>query len=101
MATRKDDPHDLHWLVRPKTIRRLWVVFVSVLALTVVAGLFVPLPGHFVWDGEFWFFAAYGFATCAVMIFGSKALGVFLKRPDTYYDEPAAMTRRRRTNHDA
>jgi len=87
MAGKKDDPTELHWLVRPQTIRRLWFVLAGVLALTVVAGLFVKLPGHFVWDGEFWFFAAYGFATCAAMVFGAKALGFILKRPDDYYDD--------------
>lgn len=87
MANKKDDTLDLHWLVRPQTIRRLWIVFAGVLLLTVIAGLFVSLPGHFVWDGEFWFFAAYGFVTCAIMVFGAKALGVFLKRPDDYYDD--------------
>jgi len=87
MANKKHDPHELHWLVRPQTIRRLWLVFIVVLAMTVVAGFFVDLPGHFVWDGEFWFFAAYGFASCAAMVFGAKALGIFLKRPDDYYDD--------------
>ena len=29
---------DDHWLVRPKTIRLLWIVFIAVLALTVLAG---------------------------------------------------------------
>jgi hypothetical protein len=87
MADKKDGPGELHWLVRPQTIRRLWFVLAGVLALTVGAGLFVKLPGHFVWDGEFWFFAAYGFATCAAMVFGAKALGIFLKRPDDYYDD--------------
>jgi len=87
MADKKSDPGELHWLVRPQTIRRLWFVLAGVLALTVVAGLFVKLPGHFVWDGEFWFFAAYGFATCTAMVFGAKALGIILKRPDDYYDD--------------
>ena len=81
------DDEDKHWLVRPRTIRWLWVGFVVVLALTVLAGLFIPSPGHFKWDGQFWFFAAYGLATCAAMVFGSKALGVFLKRSDDYYDD--------------
>lgn len=87
MNDEKINSGDPHWLVRPQTIRRLWFIFAAVLAATVVAGLFVSLPGHFKWDGEFWFFAAYGFATCAVMVFGAKALGFILKRPDNYYDD--------------
>ncbi|MDH3233274.1 MAG: hypothetical protein OEQ29_07090 [Alphaproteobacteria bacterium] len=87
MTDDKSTSEDLHWLVRPQTIRRLWFVFAGVLALTVIAGLFVSLPGHFKWDGEFWFFAAYGFGSCAAMVFGAKALGYLLKRPDNYYDD--------------
>ena len=75
MTDDKNTSENLHWLVRPQTIRRLWFVFAGVLVLTVIAGLFVSLPGHFKWDGEFWFFAAYGFASCAAMVFGAKALG--------------------------
>ena len=78
---------DKHWLLRQKTIRNLWIVMSIVLLATVVAGVFVSLPGHFKWDGYFWFFAVYGFATCAVMVFAAKALGFILKRPDDYYDD--------------
>jgi len=82
-----DDDKNKHWLMREKTIRRLWIGTTIVLLATVVAGFFVSLPGHFNVDGQFWFFAAYGFFTCAVMVFAAKALGFILKRRDTYYDD--------------
>ena len=75
-----------HWLVRPGTIRRLWLVFGLVLAATVVAGPFVHGHAYFWLDGTFAFPAWYGFATCVAMIMLAKGLGVFLKRSDTYYD---------------
>lgn len=75
-----------HWLVRPKTIKILWVVFGVVLALTVAAGALIPIKGYFGADGYFGFFAAYGFGACVVMIVVAKAVGIFLKRPDNYYD---------------
>lgn len=75
-----------HWLTRPETIRRLWMLFALVLALTVGAQLFVDAHGHFALDGTFGFNAWYGFGTCVVMIFFAKLLGLALKRPDTYYD---------------
>jgi hypothetical protein len=75
-----------HWLVRPGTIRRLWVVFIGVLALAVLAGLFVGHRDHGGVEATFGFAAWYGFAACAVLIGGAKLLGAFLKRPDTYYD---------------
>lgn len=76
----------MHWLVRPKTIRRLWVAFVAVLAATVAAGLVVDMHPHF--EAERWpaFFAVYGFLACVAMVAGSKLLGALLKREDTYYD---------------
>ncbi len=76
----------MHWLVRPRTIRLLWTLFVVVLALTVVAGAFVE-EGHEGIAGTFGFGAWFGFAACAVLSLFAKALGVFLKRRDTYYDE--------------
>ena len=69
-----------HWLVRPRTIRLLWGLFIAVLAATVVAGAFVGHAGH-------GFAAWFGFVACAALIVFAKALGVLLKRPGIYYDE--------------
>ena len=35
----------------------------------------------------FGFFAAFGFFACLAMVLFAKFLGVFLKRPDSYYDD--------------
>jgi len=77
----------MHWLVRPETIRKLWVGFIVVLALTVVAEFFVEGHPHFGIDGWPGFNAWFGFIACVIMVFGSKLVGMLLKRPDTYYDE--------------
>ena len=74
-------PHQDHWLVRPGTIRRLWVVFGVILASLILADLFVQHHTHF------GFGAWYGFAVCVVLVLFAKALGATLKRPDTYYDD--------------
>ncbi len=76
-----------HWLVRPRTIRILWGVFVAILAATVVAGAFVGHVGHGGLADTFGFGAWFGFVACAALILFAKALGMLLKRPDTYYDE--------------
>ena len=81
----KDD----HWLVRPATIRLLWIVFIAVLAVTVAAGFWLPGEPHFQIEQLFGFNAIYSFLVCAAMILGAKALGVLLKRRDTYYEERA------------
>lgn len=78
-----------HWLDDQRNVKKLWRGFLVVLALTVIAGFFVDLHPHF--EIEEWsaFNAAYGFITCLLMIVGAKALGVFLKRSDTYYAKDA------------
>ena len=75
-----------HWLVRPETIRILWIIASVVLALTVAAGAFVERHGYFGLDGSFAFNAWYGFATCIGMIVFAKVLGLLLKRRDSWYD---------------
>jgi hypothetical protein len=77
---------EVHWLVRPGTIRGLWVAFVAVLAATVAAGFVFDI--HYNFEIERWpaFFAIFGFVACVAMVVGSKMLGALLKRRDTYYD---------------
>lgn len=76
-----------HWLARPATIRLLWRAFFAVLALTVAAEFAVEREVHFSVEGVFAFGAWYGFLACAALILAAKAIGLWLKRPDHYYDE--------------
>jgi hypothetical protein len=76
-----------HWLVRPSTIRLLWWIFGVILTLTVIAQIFIDLYDYFTLDGFFGFYAIFGFVSCLAMVVFAKLLGVFLKRPDTYYDD--------------
>lgn len=78
---------DLHWLVRPATIRKLWWGFSIVLALTVAAQFIVYVKGYFGADGWFGFGAAFGFASCLAMVLVAKALGFVLKRNEDYYGD--------------
>lgn len=86
MSVRNKPEAEPHWLVRPATIRWLWIGGIALLAAFVVAGGLVH--GHIVFgvEGTFGFNAWYGFVTCAAMVVVAKALGVVLKRKDTYYD---------------
>ncbi|MBA4782769.1 MAG: hypothetical protein H2045_06065 [Rhizobiales bacterium] len=83
----KDKPDSEHWLVRPATIRIIWIVSIITLALTVIADFFVTHHPHFGIDGTYGFGAWFGFLACVVLVVGSKVLGAFLKRSDTYYDQ--------------
>jgi hypothetical protein len=80
---------DDHWLARKGTIRLLWIVFIVILALTVAAEAWLPAEPHFEVERLFAFNAVYGFLVCAAMILLAKALGLLLKRRDTYYEERA------------
>jgi hypothetical protein len=75
------------WLVRPGTVRGLWIAFGAVLVLTLLADLLVARHPHFPVEDLLGFFAWYGFGSCVVMVLLSRALGRLLKRPDTYYDD--------------
>ena len=75
-----------HWLVRPGTLRRLWMVFLFILALTVLASLFTDIHARFRIDGSFAFNAWYGFLACIGMVLIAKLLGRLLQRRDSYYD---------------
>lgn len=74
-----------HWLTRPRTVRRLWQGFAAILALTVLAQVFVDAHPHFSVEGIFGFNALYGFVACGVLIVAAKGIGVLLKRRESYY----------------
>lgn len=69
------------------TARRLWLAFIAVLVLTLVAELAVESHPHFAVERVFGFNALYGFLACGALILVAKGIGIFLKRPDTYYDD--------------
>ncbi|HWM48066.1 MAG TPA: hypothetical protein VNR11_14270 [Xanthobacteraceae bacterium] len=77
---------DDHWLTRASTIKGLWIAFVILLTATVLADFVVQHHPYFGMDGTFGFAAWFGFVSCVVLVAIAKALGAFLKRPDTYYD---------------
>ena len=83
--TQKQEPD--HWLARPETIRKLWIALIAFLVLLLVAGAIFPVHPHFWADGIFGFGAWFGFGACVVLVVAAKALAIFLKRPDTYYDD--------------
>ena len=76
-----------HWLVRPSTIRKLWIGSIIGLVLLVATDLWIHHHAYFGLDGTFGFYAWFGFLSCVAMVVGSKVLGVMIKRPDTYYDD--------------
>ena len=89
MSTSDNKAPDDHWLVRPKTIRRLWWIFSVILVGLVAVQLVIKVKGYFGIDGWFGFGAAFGFLACLIMVLVAKALGAVLKRPEDYYQRQA------------
>lgn len=79
--------HEGHWLTQPDTIRILWIGFGLCLVLLVLSDIAFHHHKYFGVDGTFGFYAWYGLFTSAGLVFLAKILGIFLKRPDDYYDE--------------
>jgi hypothetical protein len=79
------DPNQRHWLLRPGTLRLLYWLGATVLALTVLAQVWVDLHAEFGIDGWFGFNAGFGFLSCVLMVLVAKVLGYFVKRPQKFY----------------
>ena len=78
----------LHWLVRPKTIKLLWVGGIVLLIMVTALGFTVHPHSKFGIEGTLGFFSWYGFITCVAMVLFAKfILGKILMRKDTYYDD--------------
>lgn len=88
------DESNLHWLVRPSTIRKLWIGASVILALVVLAQTVIYVKGYFGFDAWFGFGAVYGFVSCLIMVLVAKLLGLVLKRPEDYYDEHSQSSQR-------
>lgn len=76
-----------HWLRRPSSIRLMWRGGIALLAGVALLDLVVKPYGYFGIDGTFGFYSWYGLLTCVAMVVIAKGLGIFLKRPDDYYDD--------------
>ena len=70
----------------PKNVRRFLFLFYIVLVLLLIADFFIHKHAEFPWEGYPQFFGVYGFAAFVVLIFVSKAIRLFLKKDEDYYD---------------
>jgi sterol desaturase/sphingolipid hydroxylase (fatty acid hydroxylase superfamily) len=83
MTEQKND----HWLVRPKTIRLIWIISIIVLTVLVALQTTIKVKGYFGVDSWFGFGAWFGFLACVAMVLIAKILGFVLKRDEKYYAE--------------
>ncbi len=75
-----------HPFYKPQNIRRLKIVALVLLLLSVLAEGFIHLHGHFGFDEIFGFTAASGFLGSLLLIVLALVIAVLLRRPENYYD---------------
>lgn len=63
----------------------MWRTFIAILLLSVLAQLAIDAHPHFEAEWLFGAYAIYGFVACAALILIARTIGLFLKRPDSYY----------------
>jgi hypothetical protein len=66
--------------------KRPYAYFGEVVLLYYLADFFIHPHPYFQIDGTFGFFSWFALVTCISMVLFAKALGLLLKRKDTYYD---------------
>ena len=81
-----------HWLYREENRKTLWKIQFGILFLAILPDFFMHHHASFETQGIHldaspFFYAWYGFLTCAAMVVAAKLLAVILKRKDDYYDE--------------
>ncbi len=72
---------------RPETKKKLWRLLWGLCLLSVVLEFFVHRTYHFAAEDFFGFYAVLGFVSCSACILVAKAVGLFLKAREDYYDD--------------
>jgi len=71
---------------RPENVKRLLGFFYAFLVVLLIVDFFIHKHAEFPWESAPGFFAAYGFVSCVGLIFVARALRIFIKRDEDYYD---------------
>jgi hypothetical protein len=72
--------------------RKLWRIFLIMLAVTVIADFFVERHVEFVWEQIPGFAAFYGFVSCVFIIVFSKWIGhKWLMKDEDYYEKEETL----------
>ncbi len=73
---------------KPKNVKIMLRLFFAVLIILLAADFYVHKEhSYFPWDGKHFFYAAFGFVACVMVITISKILRFFLMRDEDYYDD--------------
>ncbi|HZM35041.1 MAG TPA: hypothetical protein VFC18_11170 [Burkholderiales bacterium] len=77
---------DKRWLDEPGNVRKIYVglwIFGLLLAL---GDLVIHRHAEAGLDGDFAFYALYGFVACVLLVLAAKVLRRIVMRPEDYYD---------------
>lgn len=95
------DKKEFDWFDHPESRKLLWRLLIGACIVSVLLEVTLFFDdghgrhGHFgdhSVDGWFGFYAVLGFVACALMIYGAKFLGKFLKKDEDYYGDPEDTT---------
>jgi hypothetical protein len=75
-----------YWLDNPRNVDKIvWLLGAVCLALF-LADFFYHKHVHFSFENWFGFYALYGFIMCVALVLAARAMRVWLKRDEDYYD---------------
>ena len=77
---------ELKLFEKSENVKRFLWFFYAFLVVLLIVDFFVHKHAAFPWEATPAFFAAYGFSSCVLLIFMAKALRIFIKRDEDYYD---------------
>ena len=77
---------EIEFFDKPKNIKIMRRVFHLSLVVLIALDFFISKHPQFSMEGIPGFYATYGFIACALIIAVSKALGLWLKKKEDYYD---------------
>ncbi|MEO1066040.1 MAG: hypothetical protein AAFW47_01550 [Pseudomonadota bacterium] len=77
---------DREWSISPSMMQKLRIAGIVLLVLVTLADLFAKHKAYFGLDGTIFFNAIYAFLCSAALVFIARAIGMVLKRRETYYD---------------
>lgn len=69
-----------------KNVKRLLGFFYASLVVLLIVDFFIHKHADFPWEESPNFFAVYGYVSCVGLIFIAKALRLFIRKDESYYD---------------
>jgi len=76
-----------HLFDKPENVKRLLIIFFSLVGLLFVLDFFVDTHGHFPFETWPVFYAIFGFVACVILVLVSRyVLRPLVKRREDYYE---------------